>query len=252
MSDVISLRERENAYGFWCVAGNPIIVDAAAATGPDFIVIDSQHGVDLGQVDPSLFTALAYYGVPGLIRVQAIEAGAIGRALDLGAYGVIVPLVESAEDARRAVAATRYAPMGNRSYGMQTRRIGPFEHTPFLVIQVETSSAVDDLDQIASVDGVDALYIGPADLGLGLGGRPAPNLDEVFEGTHPLANELSAAFAAVVDVCRRHNLIAGIHAGDGRTAARAAEAGFTFSSVAVDVGLISSGLTKELGIVRRV
>lgn len=250
MSDATSLRDRETAYGFWCTTGHPTVVDAAASVGPDFVVIDTQHGLDLGHVDASLFTLLAQYGVAGLVRVPEIETAPIGRALDLGAIGVIVPLVESAAHAERAVAATRYAPEGNRSYGMQTRRVGPFDQTPFVAIQVETAAAVDALDEIAAVDGVDALYIGPADLGLGLGGRPAPDVNEVFDGTHPLADEMSAAFAAVVTSCQKHDIIAGIHVGDGTTAARARDVGFTFASVAADVGLIVNGLANELAAAR--
>lgn len=246
MSDPESLREKETAYGMWSVTGHPAIVDAAASVGPDFVVIDTQHGVDLGRLDASLFTVLAHYGVAGLVRVPAIHPTPIGRALDLGAAGVVVPLVESEEDAEQAVAATRYAPAGKRSYGMQTLRIGAFEHAPFVAIQIETAAAVGYVDAIAAVDGVDALYIGPADLGLGLGGEPAADVNEVFDGTHALSDELTAAFSAVVAECRGHGIVAGLHVGNGATAARALEHGFTFASVSADVGLVGTGLANQL------
>ncbi len=246
MSDPNSLREKETAYGMWSVTGHPAVVDAAASVGPDFVVIDTQHGVDLGRLDASLFTVLAHYGVAGLVRVPAIHPTPIGRALDLGAAGVIVPLVESEEDAERAVAATRYAPAGKRSYGMQTLRVGAFEHAPFVAIQIETAAAVGYVDAIAAVDGVDALYIGPADLGLGLGGEPAADVNDVFDGTHPLTDELTAAFSAVVAECRGHGIVAGLHVGNGATAARALEHGFTFASVSADVGLVGTGLANQL------
>lgn len=250
MSAAASLRERDSIYGFWCVTGHPAVVDAAASIGPDFVVIDTQHGVDLGRVDASLFTVLAQYGVPGLVRVPAIDNAPIGRALDLGAAGIIVPLVDSADDARRAVAATRYAPSGGRSYGMQTRRMGPFAEEPFIAIQVETAGAVEQIEAIAAVEGVDALYIGPADLGLALGGEPAPDVDAVFDGTHPNASRLVDAFRAVVAACDANDIFAGIHVGDGTTATRARDEGFRFSSVAADVGLIASGLSTELRVAR--
>lgn len=246
MSDPTSLRESDSSYGFWCTTGHPAIVDAAATVGPDFVVIDAQHGVDLGKVDASLFTVLAHYGVTGLVRVPEIDTASIGRALDLGAAGIIVPLVETAADAQRAVHATRYAPNGGRSYGMQTRRVGPFDQTPFVAIQVETAEAVENVDAIAALDGVDALYIGPADLGLGIGGVPASDVNGVFDGTHQLAEELSEAFRRVVGACEGHGIIPGLHVGDGRTAARANAEGFRFSSVSADVGLIASGLAREL------
>lgn len=250
MSDATSLREKETAYGFWCTTGHPAIVDAAGAAGPDFMVVDAQHGTDLARLDASLFTVLAQYGVAGLVRVPSIDVAPIGRSLDLGACGVIVPLVESAADAKRAVAATRYAPEGKRSYGMQTRRVGPFDETPFVAIQVETAAAAEDVDAIASVDGVDALYIGPADLGLGIGGEPAPDVNEVFDEAHRLSSELMEVFRAVVAACENSGIIPGLHVGDGATAARARGHGFTFSSVTADVGLIGAGLAHELSAAR--
>lgn len=246
MSGAESLRQRAVNHGFWCVTGDPAVVDTAASVGPDFVVIDTQHGGHLSRADASLFTVMAAYGVPGLVRVESIDVAPIGRALDLGAAGIVVPLVESAEDARRAVAATRHAPRGTRSYGMQTRRLGPFDEAPFVVLQVETAGAVEEIDAIAAVEGVDALYIGPADLGLGLGGDPAPDVEEVFDGTHPNAETLSTAFRAVVESAAANGIVAGLHCGTGASSARAVEEGFSLTSVGVDLGLIGSGLRHAL------
>ena len=250
MSAAQSLRERDVFHGFWCVSGNPSVIDAAASVGPDFVVVDTQHGVDLGNVDASVFTVLASYGVASLVRVESIDLGRIGRALDLGADGIVVPLVETAEDAAEAVAATRHAPEGGRSYGMQTRRVGPFDQRPFVIIQVETAAAVENLDAIAGTEGVDALYIGPADLGLALGGVAAPDVNEVFDGTHANASVLAAAFAAVQEAGREHGVHAGLHCGNGASSARAIAEGFAMTSVAVDLGLVSTGLREQLDIAR--
>lgn len=250
MSRPGGLTEKESLYGFWCVTGHPSVVDASASVGPDFIVIDTQHGVDLARVDSSLFTVMAHYEVAGLVRVPSIEVAPIGRALDLGAAGIIVPLVETPADAEKAVAATRYSPRGGRSYGMQTRRVGPFDEQPFVAIQVETAGAIANVEAIAEVDGVDALYIGPADLGLSLGGSPAGDVNAVFDGTHHNASELAAAFRAVVDASRRNGVLPGIHVGDGATARRAAGHGFRMSAVTSDLGLAASGLRTELAAAR--
>lgn len=228
------------------MTGHPAVIDTAASVEPDFIVVDTQHGVDLGQIDASVFTVMAAYGVPGLVRVESIDLGRIGRALDLGAAGVVVPLVASADDAQLAVAATRHAPRGGRSYGMQTRRVGAFDADPYVVIQVETAGAVDDIDAIAAVDGVDALYIGPADLGLGLGGSPAPDVDEVFDHTHANAKTLMAAFRAVIEAADANGICPGLHTGSGGRSVRAIEEGFRMTSVAVDLGLIGTGLEEQL------
>lgn len=238
-------------HGFWSVTGHPAVIDTAASAGPDFIVVDTQHGVDLGLVDASLFTVMASYGVPGLIRVESLDLGRIGRALDLGAAGIVVPLVESADDAARAVHATRHASRGGRSYGMQTRRVGPFDEEAYVVIQVETAASVDDIATIAAVDGVDALYIGPADLGLGLGGDPAPDVNEVFDGAHANAGGLSAAFSAVIEAANANGVLPGLHCGNGASSARAVEEGFRMTSVAVDLGLVGTGLREQLQVARQ-
>lgn len=250
MSNAETLRGKPFLHGFWSVTGQPGVVDTAADAGPDFIVVDTQHGVDLAQVDASLFSLMADYGVPGLVRVESIDLGRIGRALDLGAAGIVVPLVETTEDATRAVHATRHAPRGGRSYGMQTRRVGPFEEDPFVVIQVETGSAIDEIESIAAVDGVDALYIGPADLGLGLGGSPASDVDMVFDGTHGNAESLAWAFRAVVDAADANGIFPGLHTANGESSARAVDEGFRMTSVTSDVGLIGSGLRQHLAAAR--
>lgn len=246
MSDADSLRQQHVIHGLWSTTGDQGVIDTASAVGPDFIVVDTQHGIDLGQVDASLFTVMAGYGVAGLVRVESLDAGRIGRALDLGASGIIVPLVESADDASRAVHATRHAPRGGRSFGMQTRRVGPFDQRPFVVIQVETAGAIADLEAIAAVDGIDALYIGPADLGLGLGGSPAPDVGEVFDGSHEHAEQLVVAFAGVIEAANANGIVPGLHCGNGASSARAVSEGFRMTSVAVDLSLIGTGLREQL------
>jgi 4-hydroxy-2-oxoheptanedioate aldolase len=237
-------------HGFWSMTGNSAVIDAASSAGPDFIVVDTQHGIDLGRVDSHLFTTMAAYEVTGLVRVEANELGRIGRALDLGASGIVVPLVTSADDAERAVHATRHAPRGGRSYGMQTRRVGPYDEVPYVVIQVETAGAVADIEAIAAVDGVDALYIGPADLGLELGGSAASDVNEVWDGTHQLAESLAAAFTSVVDAAEANGIAPGLHCGTGSSSARAVAEGFRMTAVAVDMGLIGTGLREQLDLAR--
>jgi 4-hydroxy-2-oxoheptanedioate aldolase len=245
VSTAETLRNAAHLHGLWSITGHPAVIDAAASVGPDFVCVDTQHGVPLGALDASLFTVLASYGVPGLVRVDSIDRVPIGRALDLGAAGVIVPQVDTADEARSAVAATRYAPVGGRSFGMQTRRVGPFAETPYVVIQVETAGSVDAIDEIAAVEGVDCLYIGPADLGLGLGGSPA-QAGAVLDGSAPNGSQMRTAFTAVIEAGRRRGVRTGVHCLDGGAAARANQEGFTFTAVAVDLSLMTSGLAAEL------
>lgn len=246
------LRSLPSAHGLWSVTAHPAVLEAAASASPDFICIDTQHGTPLDSLDTSIFTVLASYGVASLVRVEALDDARIGRALDLGADGVIIPLISSADDARRAVAACRYAPEGTRSFGVQTRRVPAIgDSEPVCWIQVETAGAMGQLDEIASADGIDGLYVGPADLGLALVGQPAGDVESVFEGSHPHADEMKAAFDRVVAACRSAGIAAGLHCGSGEAAVMAAQHGFTVSAVAADTGLIGTGLAAELATVRR-
>ncbi|MCI0677968.1 MAG: aldolase/citrate lyase family protein [Actinobacteria bacterium] len=234
--------------GLWSVTGHPAIVDAAAATRPDFIVLDTQHGVALSSLDASVFTVMAHYDVPGLVRVEAVDPVPIGRALDLGAAGVIVPQVDDVSEAELAVAATRYMPGGRRSFGMQTRRVGAFEGTPYVVIQIETGAALAEAEKIAAVDGVDCLYIGPADLGLSLRGSTA-EVGAVYDARADDA-EMGDAFERVIAACRAGGVAPGVHCLSGAAAAAAHQAGFTVTAVAVDINLIMDGLAAELSAAR--
>lgn len=247
MSGPESLRSDQPLFGFWSATGHPGVIDTAASVRPDYVCMDTQHGVDLSLLDASTFNTLAQYGVPGLVRVDAIDDARIGRALDLGAAGVVIPLAKSSEDARRAVAASRYAPEGTRSYGVQTRRLRPLsDDDPVCWIQIETAESIDHADEIAAVAGVDALYIGPADLGLALCGEPAPNVERIFDGTHPHAETMMSAFNTVVAACERAGIGAGLHCGSGGAARGAIDHGFGITAVGADLPLIGLNLKREL------
>ncbi len=250
MSD--SLRGPGPIHGFWSTTSHPSVIDVACSLGPDFVCLDAQHGTDLSRLTADTFTAMAYYKVPGLVRVAQNDPVDIGRALDLGASGVMVPMIDTAEDAAGAVAACRYAPVGNRSYGMQTSRIDPLaeDYRPICAIQVETAAALENIDEIAAVEGVDWLYIGPADFGLAVGGVPAPDVSKVFDGSHPLATELAAGFRAVIDAATDHDTLAGLHTSSGAATVIAEEHGFRVSCVAADLGAMRAGMDDQLKLVR--
>jgi len=250
MTDV--LRGPGTYRGLWSTTGHPAVLETAASLAPDFVTIDLQHGAGPGEIDTRTFTTLAHYGVPGLVRVAVNDPVAIGKALDLGAGGVIVPMVDSAADAAAAVASCRYAPDGVRSYGVQTPRIDPLvADRPLCAVQIETAAAVAAVDAIAAVDGVDWLYIGPADLGLSLGGVPG-DIESVVDGTHPLSAEMYAAFEAVVAAAIRHGKVPGIHCNSGVAATVAAAAGFRASSVATDIVAMRRDMATQLAAARQV
>lgn len=251
VTDPDPLRHNSPLHGFWTTTAHPGILDVAASTQPDFICVDTQHGMALSTLDTSTFTVLAHYEVPGLVRVESIDPASIGRALDLGADGVVIPLVESAEDARRAASACVHAPKGTRSYGVQTRRLTPLAgQPPVCWIQIETRDAMSHLDEIADIDGVDALYIGPADLGLALVGQPVPEVEAVFDNSHPHAGEMRSAFDAVIEACRGVGIPAGLHCGSGAAASVAIDHGFQIAAVGADVTFVGAKLATELGVAR--
>lgn len=243
-----------------------------AGTGPWFVVGDRRRQVarGLGRTPSRLRThrhparrpplpglhrnlgAIAFYDVPALVRVPSIDPADIGRALDLGAAGIMAPLVNDAEDARLAALSCRYAPDGIRSYGMQTPRIDPFadDYRPLCAVQIETAAAVANIDEIAAVEGVDWLYVGPADLGLSIGGVPAPDVISVFDGSHPLAEPMQTAFSAVVEAARNHGKLAGLHCGSGEAALQLLANGFQVSAVATDLVAALRGMAHELEIAR--
>lgn len=254
MEPVRDLRSTDSHVGFWSITASPGLLDAVASVGPDFVCLDTQHGIDLATLDTSTFTTLAFRGIPGLVRVDGIVASRIGRALDLGAGGVIVPLVETPEQASEAVSACRYAPVGVRSYGVQTMRVEPLsaDSVPVCWIQIETAAAIDNIDGIAAVEGVDALYVGPADLGLALTGSAAGNIEEVFDGSHPRSGQMLEAFGRVREACADNGIAAGLHCTTGVAAYWALENGFRITAVGADVPLLAGALAAELGLARDV
>ncbi|ALE72757.1 MULTISPECIES: aldolase/citrate lyase family protein [unclassified Pseudonocardia] len=227
------LRSGEKTIGYWVVLDNPVGTERIARTGYDYVCIDAQHGLVDSRAVLSTITAVDTFGVASMVRVQANDAFWIGQALDTGARGVIVPMVDTVADAESAVAATRYPPVGRRSYGpMRAQlRVGP---TPAVaddevacLVMIETPDGLANVKDIAAVPGVDGLYVGPSDLRLALGGKTStdPDLDERFE----------EALTAILAAANAAGIACGIHCPDGATAARRLAQGFSYASVACDV-----------------
>jgi 4-hydroxy-2-oxoheptanedioate aldolase len=199
----VSLREQLEAggpaIGLWASIPSALTAEAAALAGPDYVVADQQHGA----LDPvtlmAMLTAIAGAGVAPLVRVARNEPFAIGQALDLGAEGVIVPMVESAEEAARAVAACRYAPEGTRSFGALRAGAGT---RPLCLVMIETRTGLENAAAIAATPGLDGVYVGPSDLALSLGLQPTIRLE------HPPVLE---ALAVVHAACADAGITAGVH-----------------------------------------
>jgi 4-hydroxy-2-oxoheptanedioate aldolase len=248
MSLATRLRARERIVGYWVSLDSPPSTERLARLGYDYIALDGQHGL-IGY-DGLLhgLTAIHAGGGTGIVRVEANDITPIGRALDAGADGVIVPLVDNAEQAAAAVAAARYPPAGARSFG-PTRaglRIGPVpaesnEHT-FVCVMIETGPGLEAIDEICATPGLDGVYIGPADLMIGIGGsRPGdPDFLEPWE----------AAIARIREAAADAGIAAGIHTNDGATAAQRLAEGFTFATVASDLAHLEAAAAAHLAAAR--
>lgn len=219
--------------------GTPAAASLLSHIGADLLVLDAQHGLF---DDAALIAALpAASAVPVHVRVASNSAALIGRALDGGAAGVIVPMVQDGDEAAAAAAATRYPPLGERSWGPLAAYRGEPTTPPdeanarvSCAVMVESARAIAAVDAIASVPGVDMVFVGPFDLAIALGTTVTELLAD-----HSPGNPLDA----VVDACRRAGTSAGAFAG-GLDAARAlAERGFSMLAVAVDTQLISAAGT---------
>ncbi len=228
------LRRRERRLGYWSVLDCPVAHEWIAHVGYDYLALDLQHGlIGYSGMVAGLTAIDAARGPVGVVRVEANDPTPIGRALDAGAAGVIVPLVDTADEAAQAVAAATYPPTGIRSYGpMRSQlRIGP---TPAVVNEdtvvlamIETPSGLDNVEAICATKGLAGVYVGPSDLRIAVGGAHSqdPAVDDEFE----------AALVRVREAAAAAGIAAGIHTPDGATASRRLAQGYTFASVAADV-----------------
>jgi 4-hydroxy-2-oxoheptanedioate aldolase len=225
---------REPLYGAWSVIASALSVRLLAAAGLDYVVIDLQHGGATEADLPAMTSAIRLARATPIARVRHAHTADIGRALDLGCEGVIVPNVDSAAQARQVAGAVRYPPIGYRSMGGVLAA-----GEPFCVVMAESADAVAELDATLAIDGVDGLYVGPGDLSLSLGCEPDPD-DPV----------LNRALQRIWMACAAAGKPVGVHAADGAIARRYREAGCTLITTAVDATAISRDTAAQFGLAR--
>jgi 4-hydroxy-2-oxoheptanedioate aldolase len=230
------LRAGETLYGGWTVIPDPIAAGAMAAAGLDYVVIDLQHGGATERDLPALTRAITGSGATPVARVRHAHPADIGRALDLGCEGVIVPNVESAAQAQAAAGACRYPPAGYRSGGGVLAADGE----SFCVIMVESTAAMSELTGILALDGVAGIYVGPRDLSYSLGCALDPD-----------DPALSGALEQIWAACAAAGKPVGVHSTDGATARRYAGKGCRLVNVAADAQTISRGVAIELAAARK-
>ena len=219
------------ALGTWCSLPSTPAVEVVAGVGFDWICIDLQHGHTTQADLPAVLRAA---GSPSLVRVPWNEPAAIMNALDLGATGVVVPMVHDAATARTAVEACRYAPSGARSWGPMRHGRPPAEANEDVVciVMVESVAAVEAIDEIVRIPGVDGVLLGPADLSLSAYGE--------------LGGDVQATKNKVADACREAGIWAGIVCRGPEDAAHAYSLGFRLLLLGWDLTLLEKAETDLL------
>lgn len=236
------------AVNGWLAIPNGFSAETMARAGWDSLTIDMQHGVVDYQAAVDMLTAISTSDTVPLVRVPWLDPGIIMKMLDAGAYGVICPMINTRADAERLVAATRYPPRGNRSFGpIRALLYAGADYarhandTVLAFAMIETRQALDNLDDILSVEALDAIYIGPADLSLALGCTPKFDQDE------PPVVE---AIAHILARAKAHGVAAGIHNGTPEYALKMIEQGFDLVTVASDARLMAAGAQQVLATMR--
>ena len=229
----------EPSIGAEAGLGSTLSAEMLSRIGFDYVVVDMQHGAWTEDIVMHAFRAIALGTAMPMARVRRNDFGLIGRVLDIGAMGVIVPLVNSVEDAANAVHATRYPPLGGRSGGnFGTGFLGDdyserANEEIFLAVQIESAPAVERAEDIMAVEGVDACWIGPHDLSASM-------------GTAPGTDEHTAAIRSVIAACRKTSKIPGISLGDHELARFWIDEGCQFVTCGDDGGWMTTGAQAAL------
>jgi 4-hydroxy-2-oxoheptanedioate aldolase len=241
-------QQGQTAFNGWLAIPSSFSAETMAHTGWDTLTVDLQHGLVDYQAMVGMLQAISTTETVPVVRVPWLEPGILMKTLDAGAYGVICPMINNADDAHRLVQYTHYAPMGTRSFGpVRALLYGgsdyPVEANRTIVTfaMIETAKALDNLDSILSVEGLDAIYIGPSDLSLALGCKPT------FDDVEP---PVAQAIDHILARAKAHGLVAGIHNGTPEAALARAAKGFQFVTVASDARLMAAGAQQVLRTLR--
>lgn len=231
--------------GYWIASDNPAGTERIAGVGYDYVCVDGQHGLlDYSGWLAALTAIDSRHRAAGLVRVPSSDPFWIGRALDAGAYGVIVPLVNTAEEAARAVQACRYPPDGVRSFGpsRSSLRVGPDAATAnrsvSCLVMIETAEGLRNLDEICAVPGLDGLYIGPSDLTLALGGCRL--------GDPAVQDSFDRALDRILAVAERAGITCAMHCASGELAATRLNQGFTMVTISNDLAHLEQAAAAHL------
>ena len=241
-------KEDKQTVGCWLSMANAYSAEALASAGFDWVCVDMQHGIidytDLAYMLPAISTSAA----TPLVRVPWNEPYEIMKVLDAGAYGVIVPMINNREEAEQAVMACRYPPDGFRSFGpIRAALYGGKGYSVeandqiACIAMIETAEGREKAEEIITTPGLDAVYIGPADLALSMG-IPAM-------GDQPQEEHLEEV-KRLLALCKKHKVAAGIHTGGIEYTQKYLELGFNFAALGSDSGHMMKNAVKELSLAK--
>jgi 2-keto-3-deoxy-L-rhamnonate aldolase RhmA len=243
------IRSGETLLGAWASLGSPGSAELLGRSGLDWIVIDMEHGNTTEAELLAHLTAIELTGTAALVRPQSGERLRIGRALDMGAEGIVVPRLDTIDQVVEAVTFLRYPPTGQRGVALLTRgaRLGTVNHAGVAalnddivgIIQIESPAALEAADAFAATDGVDVLFVGPADLSHSLG-IPGQFSNPTYQD----------ALKGVVAACRAHGKAPGILLYDHASFKPHLDLGFTFVGIGADVSFVNDGIKAALAAAR--
>jgi 4-hydroxy-2-oxoheptanedioate aldolase len=236
----------------WLSTSSPFVAEIMAAQGYDSLTIDLQHGFVGYEAAAAMLQAMRASGVTPMVRAPWLDPGDIMKALDAGAYGIICPMINTAEEAARLVSYMRYPPNGVRSFGPTrvTFSAGAdygqhADQEVLCLAMIETAEAMKNLDTIVATKGLDGVYIGPADLTLGLTGRKYPT---GFDRQEP---EMVEAIQSVLKAAHKAGICAAIHCGTPDYAAKAVGWGFDLVTISNDVRLLAGAAQASVSAARK-
>ena len=232
----------------WLAIPSSFSAEVMAHAGFDSVTVDMQHGMVDFQASLPMLQAISQLDVTPMVRVPWNDPIPIMKALDAGAYGIVCPMINNREETERFVGACRYGPDGYRSFGpARAAMYGGADYaekaneTIITLAMIETKEAMGKLDEIMSTPGLDAIYVGPADLSIGLGYAPSGD---------PTEPDVLRAFADILAVAKKHGVVACSHTAGGDMANRLFEQGFQLCTIANDTRLLAMKAAEEIGLAR--
>ena len=242
------LQAGETVHTAWCMLPSPLVVEMIAREGFASVVIDHQHGLWDAATSLSAIAAARQGGGAAVVRIPVADFAAASRALDFGAEAIIAPMINTVEDARAFVAATKFPPLGARSWGPYRAMTlaGLTDAQTYLAqandltvafAMIETATAIDNVEEIAATPGIDALFVGPWDLSIALsqGARIDPDGPAV-----------DAVLGRVVAAATKAGKFAGLYCSNAEEGMKAATRGFRFVSIGLDISLLRAGAAAQL------